>query len=209
MKFVEEKQRQQEQLRAAIKMIRDAQEKLPLKPAIVSWLRIILLPFCVISGWQGSYHVMFWTALVCAASDYADGWLARRLKVVSTPGKTLDMLADKLFLSVMLIMLARLSAITHEFALITAWYHIIVVLGLLLVSWSIRIPVVAITTSERLTVILSYVLVVASCGSLAFSDKSIFIKVSHATAILTPIAAVIGIASYFRLSRRLIQRYLG
>ncbi len=159
-------------LEAALDMIRRSQEDIPMAPAMVSWVRIILLPLCVWCGWESNFTGMFWLCLIAASSDYFDGWTARRLKLSSTPGKTLDMLADKLFLSVMLILLSRTGIIEPVLLLIPAWYHIGVVLGLLIVSWSIRIPVVAITTSERLTIILSYILVVTTAGALAFQGKA-------------------------------------
>ncbi len=189
-------------------MIKRTQEQLPLVPALVSWVRIVILPFCIWAGWESDFTTMFSLCLVAAFSDYADGWVARKLKKSSTPGKTLDILADKLFLSVMLIFLARLGVLDGTLAMIPALYHIIVVLGLLVVSWSIKIPVVAITTSERLTIILSYVLVLTAAGTLAYPDKSIFFKLTWVAEILTPIAAALGAISYFRFSRRLIQRYM-
>ncbi len=208
MTFNETQQKRLEQLSRAVTMIKRTQEQLPILPALVSWIRIVLLPFCVWAGWSSNYSAMFWLCLVAASSDYIDGWLARRLKKSSTPGKTLDILADKLFLSVMLIFLARLGVVNMLLAMIPAWYHITVVLGLLVVSWSIKIPVVAITTSERLTIILSYVLVLTAAGTLAYPDKSIFYKITGVAQILTPISTLFGVVSYFRFSRRLIQRYL-
>ena len=197
-----------EQLNRAADMIKKTQEQLPLLPALVSWIRIVLLPICLWTGWKSDFTAMFWLSFIAAASDYLDGWLARKLKKSTTPGKTLDILADKLFLSVMLIFLARLGAINTLLALIPAWYHIIVVLGLLIVSWSIKIPVVAITTSERLTIILSYILVLTASGSMAYPDKSIFLNLTAFAQVLTPVAVILGVVSYFRFSRRLIQRYM-
>jgi len=208
MSNAEMKQRYFANLDSALIAIRKSQEHIALAPALISWLRIAFLPLCLWFGWREDFTTMFWLSLFAAASDYFDGWLARRIRRSSTPGKTLDMLADKLFLSVMLIFIARLGAVNPILALIPAWYHIVVVFGLLVVSWSISIPVVAITTSERLTIILSYFLVVSTAGGLAYPGKTIFFKISSIASILTPIAALLGIVSYFRFSRRLIQRYL-
>ena len=198
------------QLEATLDMIRRSQEEIAPGPAMISWLRILLVPLCIWCGLHGNLQGLFWLTLAAAASDYFDGWLARRMKVSSTPGKTLDMLADKFFLSVMLIFTSGLEGIHIDpvFLLIPAWYHITVALGLTLVSWSIGIPVVAITTSERLTIILSYILVITAAGCVAYTDKSIFKSLIGVTAYATSIAAVLGTVSYFRFSRRLIQRYM-
>ncbi|MCK5785448.1 MAG: CDP-alcohol phosphatidyltransferase family protein [Candidatus Sabulitectum sp.] len=208
MNPIESQHKHLEQLSRGIAMVKRTQEHLPVLPALVSWVRIVLLPFCLWAGWNEHYIIMFWLCLVAASSDYFDGWLARKLKRSSTPGKTLDILADKLFLSVMLIFLARLGIPNGLLAMIPAWYHITVVLGLLVVSWSIKIPVVAITTSERLTIILSYVLVLTAAGTFAYEDKTIFNKLLWVAQILTPISVIFGVVSYFRFSRRLIQRYM-
>jgi phosphatidylglycerophosphate synthase len=208
MNLIQNRQKRTRQLSETIDMIRRSQEQLPLIPAIISWVRIVLLPFCIWAGWQSSYVVMFWLCLLAASSDYFDGLIARKMKKSSTPGKTLDILADKLFLAVMLIFLDRLGALNGIIAMIPAMYHIIVVLGLLVVSWSIRIPVVAITTSERLAIILSYILVLTSAGTLAYPDKSIFFKLSGITGLITSVAVLLAVISYFRFSRRLIQRYM-
>ncbi len=207
-KLNEPQQRHLEQLTRAVSMVKRAREELPILPALVSWVRIILLPVCVWAGWNGKYVFMFWLSLTAASSDYFDGLLARQLKKSSTPGKTLDLLADKFFLSVMLIFLTRLGVLSLYSAMIPAWYHIGVVFALLIVSWSIKIPVVVITTSERLVIILSYILVLTATGSLAYPDKSIFFKLTWAAQILIPIAVLLGVISYFRFSRRLIQRYM-
>ncbi len=208
MKFTEAQQKHLEQLSQTAEMIRRTQEQLPFAPALVSWIRIVVLPFCLWTGWNAHYTTMFWLCIIAASSDYLDGWLARRLKKSSTPGKTLDLLADKLFLSVMLIFLARLGAVSSLPGLIPAGYHITVVLGLLIVSWSIKTPVVVITTSERLAIILSYILVTTAAGTLAYPEKSIFFKFSTIAQVLTPVAVIPGVISYFRFSRKLIQRYL-
>lgn len=199
---------QSEKLSQAISLIKRTQDDLPLKPALISWIRILLLPLCVYTGWKGDFVVMFWLVLIATASDYFDGKLARKLKQSTTSGKILDMLADKLFLSVMLIFSTRLGALNSTFALIPAWYHITLVIALLVVSWSIKIPVVAITTSERLTVIFSYILVITVAGALAYPDKSIFLKLRNIVAVLTTCSIILAIVSYFRFCRRLIQRYL-
>jgi len=199
---------QSEKIAQAIALIKRTQDDLPIKPALISWVRILLLPLCIYTGWNGDFVTMFWLVLTAAASDYFDGKLARKLKQSTTSGKTLDMLADKLFLSVMLIFSTRLGALNTIFALIPAWYHITLVVALLVVSWSIKKPVVAITTSERLTVIFSYILVITVSGALAYPDKSIFLKLRNIVAVLTVFSTILAIISYFRFCRRLIQRYV-
>jgi len=63
--------------------------------------------------------------LVAAATDYLDGYLARRNKSVSNLGKVLDPLADKLMIVTALIMLAAMDR--PENAIVPAWLVVVVV----------------------------------------------------------------------------------
>jgi len=63
--------------------------------------------------------------LVAAATDYLDGYLARRNKTVSNLGKVLDPLADKLMIVAALIMLAAMDR--PDNAIVPAWLVVVVV----------------------------------------------------------------------------------
>src|SRR5437588_3784284 len=58
--------------------------------------------------------------ILASATDFFDGYLARRLKVVSRLGVFLDLTADKVFVSVILIALVQIS-------LVPAWIVVIIV----------------------------------------------------------------------------------
>ena len=66
---------------------------------IVTALRIIGVGFIF---WLTPYHSNFMLITVAMVytviclTDFLDGWLARRLKIVSEVGKVLDPLADKI-----------------------------------------------------------------------------------------------------------------
>ncbi len=71
---------------------------LALIPNALSWLRLalaLLFPFCPEAFWV-------WMILGSAASDFLDGWCARRLKVASWKGGLLDAVADKSFMLIAL-----------------------------------------------------------------------------------------------------------
>lgn len=77
-------------------------------PNTLTALRIVLVPILVVVF----YLPFSWTPMACAAifalaavTDWADGFLARRLSQVSTFGAFLDPVADKLMIAVALVLL--------------------------------------------------------------------------------------------------------
>ena len=77
-------------------------------PNTLTILRIVLVPVLVVVF----YLPFAWTPMACAAifalaagTDWADGYLARRLSQISTFGAFLDPVADKLMVAVTLVLL--------------------------------------------------------------------------------------------------------
>ena len=97
-------------------------------PNVLTLLRILLVPVLVAALVQeggGGDKLAAAVFVVASATDALDGWIARRQKSVSTFGKLMDPLADKLLVTaalVSLVSLDRLSAwvamviIAREFA---------------------------------------------------------------------------------------------
>jgi cardiolipin synthase len=67
-------------------------------PNAITLSRIALIPVIGSSILAKNYSATFPLFAYCAASDLADGWLARRLKCKSKLGSVLDPLADKLLI---------------------------------------------------------------------------------------------------------------
>lgn len=97
-------------------------------PNVLTLLRILLVPVLVaalLSGAPGGDAVAAAIFIVASITDGLDGWIARRRRIVTTFGKLMDPLADKLLVTaalVALVSLDRLSAwvamviIAREFA---------------------------------------------------------------------------------------------
>jgi CDP-diacylglycerol---glycerol-3-phosphate 3-phosphatidyltransferase len=95
-------------------------------PNIVTMLRIAMAPillWCLLyttpeASWIGA--VVFFVATI---SDYFDGYLARGYGYVTTLGKFLDPMADKLIVTTALIMLAGMARTPH----VPAWMVVVLV----------------------------------------------------------------------------------
>jgi CDP-diacylglycerol--glycerol-3-phosphate 3-phosphatidyltransferase len=89
-------------------------EELLNAPNLITLFRMALIPVYLLFLTYESRHNSFLAALVfsiAAASDWIDGWLARVSNKITTLGKFLDPLADKLIVLSGLIMLIRLGRV--------------------------------------------------------------------------------------------------
>lgn len=95
-------------------------------PTLFTWLRILLIPVFVgifyLPGTVVPAHLvnLFATLIfaVATATDWLDGWLARRLNQTSAFGAFLDPVADKLMVAAALIVLVELGRVGAIIALI-------------------------------------------------------------------------------------------
>lgn len=81
-------------------------------PNIITYLRILVIPLVLFIMQSDSRRNAFIAAMLfCLASltDFVDGYLARRMNLISFIGKFLDPLADKLLVTGCLIMLVDLG----------------------------------------------------------------------------------------------------
>ncbi|MBX9766236.1 MAG: CDP-diacylglycerol--glycerol-3-phosphate 3-phosphatidyltransferase [Bdellovibrionales bacterium] len=77
-------------------------------PNQITWLRVILVPFIVVALSQGTIEGGYVAAaifIIGSISDYFDGSLARKWGVVSSFGKFMDPIADKILVTSTLVML--------------------------------------------------------------------------------------------------------
>jgi CDP-diacylglycerol---glycerol-3-phosphate 3-phosphatidyltransferase len=75
-------------------------------PNLLTFARILMIPLCLWFLDQDTPRAGFWAAIIftlAAITDLLDGYLARKLNVVSVLGKLIDPLADKLIVMASLV----------------------------------------------------------------------------------------------------------
>jgi CDP-diacylglycerol--glycerol-3-phosphate 3-phosphatidyltransferase len=92
-------------------------------PTLLTWARIVAIPLIVgvfYLPWPMPQKNLVATVLfiVFALTDWADGWLARRLNQTSAFGAFLDPVADKFLVCASLLVLLELERVTALIALI-------------------------------------------------------------------------------------------
>jgi cardiolipin synthase (CMP-forming) len=87
-------------------------------PNQITLLRLIFVPFIVISLTDGSYGWALGLFVVAGISDGLDGLLARKLNQRTVLGQYLDPIADKMLLSTLFLVLAITHKIPWKFTII-------------------------------------------------------------------------------------------
>ncbi len=146
-------------------------------PNILTLLRIAAIPVIVVLLLSPSRDAGFWAAAVFSAAsftDWLDGYLARRMGIVTVFGKFLDPIADKLIVMAALIMIIPYDRVP-------AWM-VLVILGREIVITGLR----GIASSEGIVISASDLgkfktifQIVAIIGLLLHYDYPWFFSVNH------------------------------
>ena len=98
-------------------------------PNILTLMRIAAIPLMVLLLMTGERESSFWAAALFSAAsftDWLDGYLARRMGIVTVFGKFLDPIADKLIVMAALIMIIPLGRVPAWIVLIILGREIII-----------------------------------------------------------------------------------
>ena len=98
-------------------------------PNILTLLRIALIPVMAVLLLSPSKEAGFWAAAVFAVAsvtDWLDGYLARRMEIVTTFGKFLDPIADKMIVMAALIMILPYQRVPAWMVLVILGREIII-----------------------------------------------------------------------------------
>jgi cardiolipin synthase len=98
-------------------------------PNIITLIRLGLVPAMAYYLADEAYEIALPIFLVAALSDLVDGYIARRFKLVSTFGATLDPVADKLSMLVATVLLAWQMLLPLWLAVAIVARDIVIVVG--------------------------------------------------------------------------------
>jgi CDP-diacylglycerol---glycerol-3-phosphate 3-phosphatidyltransferase len=90
-------------------------------PNVLTLVRILLVPVLVVALLQTTPHGSTVAAIVfalAAVTDGVDGWIARRSRSITTFGKVMDPIADKLLIAAALISLVSLDRVDAWVAMV-------------------------------------------------------------------------------------------
>ena len=107
--------------RSGPKKQRNIREEFTNIPNMLTMGRIALIPPVMILMLEGTPLAAFWAAILFSAAaitDYLDGYLARKMGLVSLLVKLLDPLADKLIVMATLIIAAQMGTIPGWFVVL-------------------------------------------------------------------------------------------
>lgn len=74
-------------------------------PTYITYLRLIALPFLLLTMAMGWVWIAFWIYIIGAVSDFFDGYIARKLDQTTAFGTFLDPIADKIYVVAIFVML--------------------------------------------------------------------------------------------------------
>jgi CDP-diacylglycerol---glycerol-3-phosphate 3-phosphatidyltransferase len=146
-------------------------------PNILTLLRIALIPVLAIILLSPSKEAGFWAAAlfaVASITDWLDGYLARRMGIVTTFGKFLDPIADKLIVMAALVMILPFDRVPAWMVLVILGREIIIT-GLRGVASTEGIVIPASNLGKFKTIFQ----IVAILGLLLHYDYHWFFSVDH------------------------------
>lgn len=155
-------------------------------PNILSFLRIVAIPFIVRAYISGQYKPAAGLVLLSAFTDIADGFIARRFNMTSSLGKALDPIADKLtMLSLILCICTRYREVRLLLVLIAIKEIILGIEGIIILqrtgktysarwfgkaaAFVIYLTLFLYIILPEISIVMSYIMIIVSCSAAFFS----------------------------------------
>ena len=99
---------------------------------IISFLRLFSVPIILLMILEDKLEIAFWIFLFASVTDIFDGFLARKLKLVTEFGQILDPVSDKILIFSVLITLSYKNIIELPIVVIIVLRDFIIILGAVL-----------------------------------------------------------------------------
>ena len=99
---------------------------------IISFIRLFSVPIILLMILEDKMKIAFWIFIFASITDIFDGYLARKLKIVTEFGKILDPVSDKILIFSILIALSYKSLIELPIVIIIVLRDFIILLGAIL-----------------------------------------------------------------------------
>jgi CDP-diacylglycerol--glycerol-3-phosphate 3-phosphatidyltransferase len=171
-------------------------------PNVLTVLRILMVPVLVVALLNGTDHGDLLAAIVFAIAsltDFVDGWIARSQGSVTTFGKVMDPLADKLLVIAALLSLVSLDRVDAWVAMVIIARELAVTLLRLQVSQGEDGVVIPASQLGRLKTVLQVAMImclIAVGGDPAWLDGLVYVTV--AVTILSGADYVFGLRRHMR-----------
>jgi len=177
-------------------------------PNLLTFGRVLIIPLVLVLLDRGTPRDCVWAALVysgAAITDLLDGYLARRLNVVSLLGKFLDPLADKLLVMASLVYMVPMGRI-QEWAVALLLARELSITGLRALASSEGVVIAAgddgkVKTALQMVGILCLILGYPyhlTLGPLDLGDVDL-VYVGRALIYVSLVFSILSAVSYFRL----------
>jgi CDP-diacylglycerol--glycerol-3-phosphate 3-phosphatidyltransferase len=174
-------------------------------PNVLTVLRILMVPVLVVALLDGTDHGDLLAAIVFAVAsltDFVDGWLARSRDAVTTFGKVMDPLADKLLVIAALLSLVSLDRLDAWVAMVIIARELAVTLLRLQVSQGEDGVVIPASQLGRVKTVMQVAMImclIAVSGDPAWLDGLVYATV--AVTILSGADYVFGLRRHVRQAR--------
>jgi cardiolipin synthase (CMP-forming) len=159
-------------------------------PNAITLLRLALVPAMAYYAATGAYGIALPIFLIAALSDLADGYLARRFKLVSKVGALLDPIADKLNMFVATVVLAWQDLMPMWLAAAIVGRDVVIVVGALAYRLARgRLEIRPTQLSKANTFIEFAVLLLVMATAAGWIDTAAWIRVLFAIVFVTVLAS--------------------
>lgn len=148
-------------------------------PNILTGMRLLMIPFFGYFIWIEEYVIGAILFLMAGFTDFLDGYIARKFKLVTNFGKVADPIADKLMQVTALALLAYRGRIPVLILLILATKEILMIIGGVVLYKKGEIVVPA-NWYGKIGTVLIYLAIVLSMFRVPYSDIVVYVALLFA-----------------------------